>query len=313
MPIGIGQYISLPSLEIGCERGAMGGNCDSGYSCAYSSNISWAGPATPVGKEVDARLVFERLFGTNDPTESAESRKLRERDRQSVLDFITEDAGRLKSKLGVHDRAKLDEYFMGVREIEQRLAKAEQAHEQIKQAGLTPEVAAPTSYADHIRLLGDMMILAFQADITRVCTFMFANDGSNRSYQFIGVPEGHHDMSHHGNDPVKKDKVRQINTFHITQLAYILEKMKSIKEADGTLLDNSMIVYGAGISDGDAHNHDNLPILLAGTGAGTIKTGRHIKYKNGTPMTNLFLAMLDRVGVHPDAIGDSTGRLDRLF
>jgi hypothetical protein len=309
----IGQYTSLPSLEIGCERGAMGGNCDSGYSCAYSSNISWAGPATPVGKEVDARLVFERLFGTNDPTETAESRKLRERDRQSILDFVKEDATHLKTQLGAHDRAKLDEYFMGVREIEQRLAKAEKAHEQIKQAGLTPEMAAPASYADHIRLLGDMMILAFQADITRVCTFMFANDGSNRSYNFIGVPEGHHDMSHHGHDPVKLDKVRQINTFHITQVAYILEKMKSIKEADGTLLDNSMIVYGAGISDGDAHNHDNLPILLAGTGAGTIKTGRHITYKNGTPMTNLFLAMLDRVGVHPDAIGDSTGRLDRLF
>ncbi len=309
----IGNLTSLASLEIGCERGAMGGNCDSGYSCAYSSSIAWAGPATPVGKEIDPRLVFERLFGTNDPTETAESRKLRERDRQSILDFVKEDANRLKMQLGAHDRAKLDEYFIGVREIEQRLAKAEMAHQQLKLAGLNPDVAAPTNYADHIRLLGDMMVLAFQADITRVCTFMFANDGSNRSYQAIGVPEGHHDMSHHGNDPVKKDKVRQINTFHVTQLAYILEKMQGIKEADGTLLDNSMIVYGAGISDGDAHNHDNLPIILAGKGAGTIKTGRHIKYKNGTPMTNLFLAMLDRVGVHPDAIGDSTGRLDRLF
>jgi hypothetical protein len=309
----IGRNTRLASLEIGCERGAQAGNCDSGYSCAYSSSISWRGEATPNAHEVDPRAVFERLFGSGDPGETLESRHRRERYKQSILDFVLEDANSLKSKLGVRDQNKLDEYFTGVREIEQRLKMAEKASLEGKLAGSDKPTGVPSDFGEHIRLLADMMVLAFQADITRICTFMIANDGSNRSYRNIDVPEGHHDCSHHGRDPIKQEKIRKINLFHMQQLAYLLEKMQSIKEPEGTLLDNSMIVYGAGISDGDRHNHDNLPILLAGKGAGTIKSGRHIVYKNGTPMTNLFLSMLDRIGVPAETLGDSTGRLQQLF
>jgi len=309
----VGHLTRFPSLEIGCERGAMAGNCDSGYSCAYSSSISWRSETTPVAKEVNPRLVFERLFSSGDSGETAENRARRNRYRLSILDFVTEDAARLKARLGVRDQRKLDEYFACVREIEQRLVRAEKEGKEIGLAGMEKPTGIPGDYAEHIRLLGDMMILAFQADLTRICTFMFANDGSNRSYRPIGVAEGHHDLSHHEGKREKQDKIRQINRFHAAQLAYILEKMKSVEEGEGTLLDNSMIVYGAGISDGNRHNHDDLPILLAGRGAGTIKSGRHVRYPNPTPMTNLFLSMLDRIGVRAETLGDSTGRLQQLF
>ncbi len=309
----IGNKTRFPSLEIGCERGAQAGNCDSGYSCAYSSNISWRSENTPVAHEVDPRAVFERLFGGPDPSETAESRKRRETYKKSVLDFVIEDAKSLQSKLGVRDQGKLDEYLTGVREIERRVELAEQANISGRLAIADRPTGVPTDFGEHIRLMCDMMLLAFQTDMTRIATFMLANDGSNRGYASIGVPEGHHDCSHHGGDKTKQGKIQQINTFHLSQVAYMLEKMQSIKEGDGTLLDNSMIVYGAGISDGDRHNHDDLPILFAGKGGGTIKTGRHIRYKNGTPLTNLFLCMLDRMGVHADTLGDSSGRLEQLI
>ena len=309
----VGNNTSLPSLEIGCERGAQSGDCDTGYSCAYSSSISWRGETTPMAHETSPRAVFERLFGSGDPNESAESKTRRIRDRQSILDFVTEDANALKNKLGSRDKAKLNEYFDGVREIEQRLTRMENATVQGAVAPKDEPNGKPATYAEQLRLLSDMMVLAFQSDQTRICTFMYANDGSNRAYNEIGVPEGHHDMSHHGHDPVKQDKVRHINRFHVENLAYLLEKLQSIHEPEGTLLDNSMIVYGAGISDGDRHNHNDLPILMAGGGAGTLKTNRHITYPQDTPMTNLFLSMLDRMGVPADHIGDSTGRLQQLF
>jgi len=309
----VGDRTRFPSLELGCERGAQSGNCDSGYSCAYSSNIAWRGESTPVAHEVDPRAVFERLFGGADPAETAESRKRRETYRKSVLDFVMEDAKRLQPKLGVHDQDKLDEYLTGVREIERRVELAERANIAGRLAIADRPTGVPADFGEHIRLMCDMMLLAFQTDTTRIATFMLANDGSNRGYADIGVPEGHHDCSHHGGDPVKQGKVQQINTFHLKQVAYLLEKMQAVKEGDGTLLDNTMLVYGAGISDGDRHNHDDLPILLAGRGGGGIKTGRHIRYKNGTPMTNLFLCMLDRMGVHAETLGDSTGRLDQLI
>jgi hypothetical protein len=309
----IGHKTKFPSLEIGCERGAQAGNCDSGYSCAYSSSVSWRSESTPVAKEVDPRLVFERFFTNGDPNESAENRAKREFYRKSILDFVLDDAKALKLRLGAHDQRKLDEYFACVREIEQRVINAEKAGAAISVALAGKPSGIPQDYAEHIRLLGDMMVLAMQADLTRVCTFMFANDGSNRNYRPIGVPEGHHDLSHHGRDPVKLEKVRQINRFHTTQLAYILEKMQATQDGDGTLLDNSMVVYGAGISDGDRHNHDDLPILLAGRGAGTIRTGRHIVYPNNTPMSNLFISMLERMDVRAETLGDSTGKLGQLF
>ncbi len=310
----IGTQTRFPSLELGCERGAQAGNCDSGYSCAYSSTISWHTDSMPVPKEVDPRAVFERIFGGGDAGETAESRARRRLYNQSILDFVMDDATQLKQQLGRHDRQKLDEYFTGVRQIEQRLSQAE--HQPIAAklpGGLDAPSGIPADFGEHIRLMADMMALAFQSDLTRVCTFMIANDGSNRSYREIGVPEGHHDMSHHGHDAVKQAKVQQINHFHVTQLGYLLEKLKSIQEPDGSLLDNTLLVYGAGISDGDRHNHDDLPILLAGGRNAGFKQGRHVVYPDNTPMTNLFLSMLDRVGVHAETIGDSTGRLQQLF
>ncbi len=309
----IGHLTRFRSLEIGCERGQQAGNCDSGYSCAYSSSISWRGEATPVAKEVDPRLVFDRLFSNGDPNETAEMRAKRNEFRKSVLDFALEDAKLLQTKLGAHDRRKLDEYFTSVREIEYRLAKLEQTGKEMKLEGKEIPQGIPAEYGEHLRLMGDMMILALQSDLTRVCTFMFANEGSNRPYRQIGISEGHHDLSHHGRDPGKQSKISQINTFQAQQLAYVLEKMDSVKEADGTLLDNSMVVYGSGISDGNRHNHDNLPILLAGGGGGTIKTGRHIRYANETPLTNLFLSLLDRMKVPAEKVGDSTGKLTGLL
>jgi hypothetical protein len=272
-----------------------------------------------MAKEVNPRLVFERLFANGNPSESAASRHQRQRYEKSILDFVIDDAARLKSQLGQRDQQKLDEYFTGVREVEERLGRLERSNVAMwRAAALAPDAVKqtptiPLDYREQIRLMCDMMVLAFQADLTRICTFMLANEGSNRSYRLIGVPEGHHDMSHHGGDPAKQDKIRQINRFHVTQLAYLLEKLNSIHEPGGTLLDNSIVVYGGGISDGNRHNHDDLPTLVAGKGGGRIHSGRHITYTDGTPMTNLFLSMLDTTGVPAETIGDSTGRLQQLF
>ena len=309
----IGKDTRFASLELGCERGGQSGDCDSGYSCAYSNSISWRSENTPVAKEVNPRLVFERLFGSGEEGEESESRFKRLRYRKSILDFVLEDASALRARLGGRDQRKVDEYLQGVREIEQRLAKLEEDNPALFLAGSVKPTGVPGDYAAHIRLMGDMMILAFQADVTRISTFMFANEGSNRSYRDVGVSDGHHDMSHHGRDPVKMEKKRKIDLFHAEQLAYILEKMASIKEPGGSLLDHSMVLYGGGISDGDRHNHDNLPILLAGRANGTLKTGRHIEYPNRTPLNNLFLSMLDRMGVPAETLGDSTGKLQGLF
>ena len=303
----IGDQTRLPSLEIGCEAGSMAGNCDSGYSCVYSSTMSWRSATQPLPKEVNPKLVFERLFGSGGDAERAK----RDAARKSVLDFVRDDTADLKGKLGATDQRKLDEYFSSVRDIEQRIARAEKLPP-VK----TPEYKVPTAmpavYEEHLHLMADLMVLAFQADVTRVATFVLANEGSNKPYPFAGVPEGHHDLSHHGNDAKKKTKIRDINTFHVKQLAYLLTKLKSVQEGDGTLLDHCMLAYGSGNSDGNAHNHDNLPILIAGGGCGTIKQGRHIKYAKETPLNNLWLSMLDRMDVKMTGLGDSTGALKGL-
>jgi hypothetical protein len=306
----VGNQTRFPSLELGCEPGRQAGNCDSGYSCAYSSNISWRSESTPNAKEVNPKLVFERLFRGRDPKENAEAVAKRHRYRQSILDFVHEDANRLKGQLGAADVRKLDEYLTAVREIEQRLERFSKPVDPNAARGMEPPGGIPKDYGEHIRIMGDLLVLAFQADLTRVSTFVFADEGSNRSYAQIGVPEGHHDLSHHGGDTKKQEKIRQINVFHTTQLAYILSKMKAAQEGAGTLLDNVMLVYGSGIGDGNRHNHDDLPILLIGGGGGTIKTGQHVKYPFNTPLTNLFLSMLDLFGLPKLAsFGDSTGRL----
>ncbi len=308
----IGSMTRFASLELGCEAGRNAGNCDSGYSCAYSSNISWTSPTAPNAKEINPRLVFERLFSGDNRREVAESQGRRDLYKKSILDFVSEDARRLHARLGNADRGKLDEYLTGVREIERRIARTEQQSSDNLLVGVKKPSGVPDEYGEHIRLMCDMMVLAFRGNLTRVATFMFANAGSNRSYRPIGVSDGHHDLSHHGRNPEKLNKIKQINRFHVAQLAYLLEKLKSTPEGDGTLLDNSMIVYGSAISDGNRHNNENLPVLLAGGGAGTITTGRHVRYGTETPLTNLFLSMLDRVGAPTDSLGDSTGRLPNL-
>ncbi|MFM2095697.1 MAG: hypothetical protein RIS70_2821, partial [Planctomycetota bacterium] len=258
-------------------------------------------------KEVNPKLVFERLFATVPDAE----RSARDKRRKSILDVVREDAGDLKGKISDSDQRKLDEYFTSIRDIEQRIERAAKLPE-IKTPDYAKPSGVPGDYQEHLRLMADLLVLAFQTDVTRVATFVLANEGSNKPYPFIGVAEGHHDLSHHGNDQAKKQKIRDINKFHVTQLAYLLGKLKSIPEGDGTLLDHCLIAYGSGNSDGNAHNHDDLPILLAGRGGGTVKTGRHLRYTNETPLNNLWLAMLDRVDVKVPFLGDSTGVLSGL-
>jgi hypothetical protein len=305
----VGQRTKFPSLELGCDRGSQAGNCDSGYSCSYSTNISWRTESTPQAKEIDPKLAFERLFSLG--AGGAAARSKRDRYQKSILDFVLEDVRQLQPKLGAKDRLKLDEYLSSVRELEVRISSA--GRNQAAPAAQYPvPTGIPADYAEHIRLMYDLVALAFQGDITRVSTFVVANEGSNRAYPFINVPDGHHDLSHHGGNPEKQAKIREINRFHVTQFLYFLEKLQGIAEGERTLLDNSMIVYGSGIGDGNAHNHDNLPILLAGRGGGTIASGRHVRYEKETPLNNLFLSMLDRMDSSVESLGDSTGRLESL-
>lgn len=310
----IANETKFASLEIGIEKGRQAGKCDSGYSCAYSNNISWRDETTPMTKETDPRLVFERLFADGSAEDSANSFLRRREFKKSILDFVMEDARKLNSKVSGNDRQKIDEYLTAVREIEQRIEKAEKmsAHTAEVIAGVEKPSSAPADMGEHIRMMGDMMVLAFQADVTRVCTFVIANEGSNRPYREIGIGDGHHSLSHHQGDPVKLDKIAKINHYHAQQVAYTVNRLKNIKEGDGTLLDNCMIVYGAGICDGNKHNNENLPILVAGRAGGTIRTGRYIPYPIETPLNNLFLSMFDRMGVPADEFGDATGHLRGL-
>jgi hypothetical protein len=306
----IGRLTRLPSLELGGDPSRISGNCDSGYSCAYQYNLSWKTETTPMPPEVNPRSVFERLFSDGLSGDVPGDRAARLRHNQSILDLAKEDANTLKRNLGYTDRRKLDEYLSAVRELELRIEHSEKFKATFpdyqKPAGI------PADNEHHLRLLFDLLALAFQTDTTRIATFLIAHDGSNNPYPTIGVSEGHHDLSHHGNDETKKKKIAKINHFHMTQFAYFLEKLKAVKEGEGTLLDNCMIVYGGAIGDGNAHNHDDLPILLAGRGGGTLQPGRHVRLERETPMTNLYLSMLDRLGVSAQRIGDSTGKLESI-
>ncbi|NBY02756.1 MAG: DUF1552 domain-containing protein, partial [Planctomycetes bacterium] len=309
----IGQATRFSSLELGIDKGQNAGNCDSGYSCAYSNNLSWRSESTPMAKENDPRQVFERLFASSGETSA--SLKKRDSIRKSILDVVGEDATSLRGKLGTTDKRKLDEYLSAVREIEMRLNKAES--NQIAAPKFTPAESArpsgiPKEFQEHCRLMFDMMALAFQADLTRIATFVIANEGSNRNYKSIGVAEGHHELSHHGNDKTKHEKIKKINQYHLQQFAYFLEKLKATKEGNASILDSSMLVYGSAIGDGNRHNHDELPILVAGKGAGTIKTGQHIRYPKDTPLANLHLSLLERMGVALPSFGDSTGKLENI-
>ncbi|MFN5289499.1 MAG: DUF1552 domain-containing protein [Planctomycetia bacterium] len=309
----VGQSTRFASLELGIDKGMNAGNCDSGYSCAYSNNLSWRSESTPMAKEIDPKLVFERLFAS--PGETSAARTRRESIRKSVLDSVNQDANSLRAKLGTTDRRKLDEYMNAVREIEMRLNKVE--NKTVSAPKFTPSEntrpsGIPATFEEHVKLMYDMITLAFRADLTRVATFVIANEGSNRSYKNIGVSEGHHELSHHGNDKAKHEKIKKINQFHLQMFAYFLEKMKGIQEGSSNLLDQSMLVYGSGIGDGNRHNHDELPILVAGKGGGSLKSGRHLRYDKETPLMNLHLSLLERMGTSVPSLGDSTGQLKDL-
>jgi hypothetical protein len=311
-----GRETRLPSLELGCDRSRQAGACDSGYSCAYQFNFSWKSEATPMPPESDPRAVFDRLFSSGVPGESKEARARRDLFNKSLLDFVLDDAKRLRSNLGANDQRKLDEYLSAVRDLEMRVQQAEKFAVAKVPANLRPQnMPRDLNLQTHMRLMYDLMAVAFETDTTRVATFLPAHDGFNKPYPFLEVApgqkisEGHHDLSHHQNDPAKKKRIARINRFHIEQFAYFLARLKATKDGDGTLLDNCMIVFGGGISDGNRHNHNDLPVLLAGHGGGTLQAGRHVRYDRDVPMTNLYLAMLYRMGVKTPRLGDSTGPL----
>ena len=307
----LGSKTRFPSIELGCEDSRTVGNCDSGYSCAYTNSISWRGPATPMPPELNPRMVFERLFGTVDFSLDPETRARRAQYRASILDFVRSDTQQLATKLGAADRRKLDEYLSAVREIERRIQTAEKDNRPATPSMDKP-AGIPITFPDYAKLMYDLQVVAFQTDLTRVATLMLGREGSMRVYPEIGIPDPHHPLTHHRENPDWIEKVKQINCLHVELFAYFLKKLKSTADGDGSLLDHSMIVYGSGLSDGNRHTHEDLPILLAGRGDGGLKPGRHIAYSTGTPVTNLYLALLDRLGVHPEKLGDSTGRTEQL-
>jgi len=295
----------LDSLELGCDLSRKAGRCDSGYSCAYQFNFSWRTPSLPMPPEVDPRLVFEKLFGGGVLGDVKQSRAQRVLYHKSLLDFVAADAKALQARLGAEDRGKIDEYLTGVRELESKIENAERFSQAL------PEAEAPTgipeSFPAHVRMMYDLMVLAFQTGTTRISTFLVAHDGSNRSFAEAGVPEGHHYLSHHQNDAAKIEKLRKIDRFYVEQFAYFLGKLEGVKEGSGTLLDQVMIVFGGAHSDGNAHSHTDLPVVLAGRG-GELQAGRHADHR-GKPMTNLYVSLLDRFGVKAERVGDSTGPL----
>ena len=308
----MGHLTRFPSLELSCDSVRKSGRCDSGYSCAYQYNISWASATTPVAPEANPRLVFERLFGVGAVGERQQNFRIRQGMQKSLLDFVMDDARSLKSKLDHNDQSKLDEYLTGVREIEQRIQRTEKFGELPDPKSDTPS-GIPNDYGDHMDMMFDMLAMAFETDSTRVSTLLLAGDGSNRSYPQIGIPEGHHYCSHHRNDEELMSKVGKFDLYYMKHFARFLNKLEAKKDADGSsILHNSMIVYGSGNSDGNRHTHHNLPIVLAGNGGGTLTTGRFAQM-GGIPMSNLFLSMTDRMGVSGlDRIGDSSGRASML-
>lgn len=305
----LGNATQLASLEIGLEAPGMVGNCDSGYSCAYTNTISWRTPTSPMPMEVNPRAVFERLFGDGESTDAA-SRLARAKEDRSILDFVRQDVARLQPGLGPRDRSKLTEYLDAIRDIERRIQLAEA--QKVELPVMDRPIGVPDTFDEHCKLMMDLEVIAFQADLTRVITFMMAREGSNRSYRSIGVSDGHHSVTHHQNDREKIEKVAKINTHHAEMFAYLLNKLRSTPDGDGNLLDHSMILYGSSIADGNAHTHVDLPLVLAGGGAAQVKGGRSIRYPKNTPMTNLLLTMLDKAGVPSEKIGDSTGEVNHL-
>ena len=303
-----GRETRFASLELGCEDSRIVGACDSGYSCAYQNSISWRSETTPLPPETNPRTVFERLFGSADPGLPPAERARRIAARRSVLDFVAADARRLAATLGPQDRLKLDEYLDGVRAVERQIESAETENRAFD-PGVGAPSGIPVGFADYLQLMFDLQVLAMRADLTRVMTCMIGREASLRTYGEIGVPESHHPLTHHGGNPESIEKVARINVYHAAQFAAFLGKLGTAEDGDGTLLDRATVIYGSGISDGNKHTHENLPVVLAGRGGG-FALGRHVAYPPGTPLTNLFLSVLDRMDVRPGSIGDSTGMLE---
>jgi hypothetical protein len=306
----IGDRTRLPSLEVGMEQSAAAGNCDSGYSCIYSSNLSWRDETTPAPKEANPAALFDRLFGRPASLEPLAG-PTPERRRRSILDFVQEDARQLKRDLGRKDQQRLEQYLTGVRELERQLTRVERLEGGDPDDPEYPRPAgAPRDYAQHMELMFDLMSLAFQTDATRIMTFMYANAGSNRSYRNLEINQGHHELSHHGNDEEKQKKISQINQFHASLFAQFLDRLAAHEVGGERLLDRTLVVYGSAISDGNQHNHDDLPILQFGGRSLGIETGRHLKFKDETPLANLHLSLGRLCGAKLESFGDSKGDLD---
>jgi hypothetical protein len=304
------KQTQLASLELALDSNAILGSCDGGSSCAYTNTIAWSTPTTPLPMENDPRAVFERLFGTSGSTDAA-ARLSRIKQDRSILDFISEELARLDTRIGKKDRQKLDEFVESIRDVERRIQKAEEQNSRELPVVHQP-MGIPNDYATHAKLMMDLLALAYQTDLTRVATFMLAKEVSSRAYPEIGVSDSHHPLSHHQNEGAKLERLHKINQFHMQQFAHLIEKMKSIPEGDGTMLDNSIFVYGTGISDSNTHFHDDLPIAVVGGKATGIRGGRYVRYKQGTPLANLHVTLLERLGVRVEKFGDSNGKLENL-
>ena len=305
----IGHQTLLPSLELAMDLLQTVGQCDNGYACVYQNNLSWSSPTTPLPAEAHPRIVFERLFGEGG---SATERRAALRRRASLLDWVRDDTARLQKRLGSDDRTRVEKYLETIREVERRIQKAE-ADTDGPLPDLDRPLGVPAAYADHARLMFDLQVLAMQGDVTRVITFQLARETSTRTYNEIGVSDPHHPLTHHGNDPAKVARMAKINAFHVSLFAYYLEKLKATPDGSGSLLDHSLILYGSGMGDPNVHNHVDLPIVVAGGGAGRVKGGRHIKYAEPTPLANLHLTLLEKVGVRLDAFADSKGKVEELL
>ena len=301
----IGGDTPLPSLEIGTDLIAQVGNCDNGFACVYMNSLSWASPTAPNPTEADPRVVFERLFGDGG---TPDQRQAELRTNRSILDWVLDDMASLRAQLGTGDRHKVSEYLDTVREVERRIQRAEQSAADSPLSDLTRPTSVPDVWEEHVKLMYDLQVLALRADLTRVITFQMAREASTRTYPQIGVPEPHHPTSHHVNDPEKLAKLAKINQYHVSLFAYLVDKLKSTEDGDGTLLDHTTYLLGSGLGNPNVHDHRNLPVVVASGAGSRIAGGRHIQYDELTPFANLHLTLLDDVGVHLDDFADSTGR-----
>ena len=305
----VGKATPIPSLELGTDLIAQVGNCDNGFACVYQNNLSWSSATTPLPSEADPRLVFERLFGDGG---TPDRRRAELRKNASILDWVMDDMSRLQARLGAGDRTRMGTYLDSVREVERRIQRAEQQAADLPPPALQRPTSVPAEWEDHVKLMFDLQVLALQSDMTRVITFQLAREGSTRTYPQIGVPEPHHPVSHHTNDPVKLAKLAKINAYHVNLFAYLLEKLQATPDGDGTLLDHTTYLLGSGMGNPDIHDHRNLPIVLARGGIGDIKGGYHVRYPDQTPLANLHLTLLDSMGVRLERFVDSTGRAGQI-